>query len=229
MSESDFYTILPDDYSKFDQKYKLVVIGDPGVGKSCLTKYGTTKKFDTTYTPTIGFEYYTFKIRIKETDIQLQIWDTCGQENYRSLISSFYHNSSLAILVFSINNMDTFKNLELWMNDIKVNSNPDVKIFLVGNKSDLEDEREVLTTDAEEFSMKHGISKYMETSAKTGFNSEKLFAEAANILYQEYIKFKEKKHEENNNNDNKSDTISLKQYENPTYTPITRGKKRKCC
>ncbi len=71
----------------------------------------------------------------------MQIWDTCGQEIYRSLISSFYTNSSLAMMVYSIDNENNFNNLEIWLNEIKTQSNPDVKIFVIGNKSDLEDKR----------------------------------------------------------------------------------------
>ena len=80
VKEEKNYLILPEEYTNFDLSFKLVVIGDSGVGKSCLTKKASTNVFENFYSPTIGFEYYTFKIRIKDKNIKLQIWDTCGQE-----------------------------------------------------------------------------------------------------------------------------------------------------
>lgn len=94
--------ILSDDTAKYDLSFKLIVIGDSGVGKSCLTMKGTKDLFENHYSATVGFEFFTFNVRLDELIVKLQIWDTCGQEIYRSLISNFYRNSSLAILVYSI-------------------------------------------------------------------------------------------------------------------------------
>ena len=96
------YTILPDDYPKYDLSFKIIIVGDSGVGKSCLALKGTKNLFEDNYISTIGFEFFTFNMKIDKTIIKLQIWDTCGQETYRSLISNFYRNSSLAIIVYSI-------------------------------------------------------------------------------------------------------------------------------
>ena len=85
----------------------------------------------------------TFFVKVEDINIKLQIWDTCGQELYRSLIRSFYHNSSLAILVYSINNDMSFNDLNIWINEIRTNGNPDINIFLIGNKADLEDKRKI--------------------------------------------------------------------------------------
>ena len=189
LNESD-YQLLPEDYSNYDLNFKIIIVGDPGVGKSCITMKAVKKIFEDYYSPTIGFEFYTFKVRIKETDIRLQIWDTCGQENYRSLIQGFYRNSSLAILVYAIDNAKSFENLELWLNDIKMNSNPNIRIFLIGNKKDLEENREVHTDDAETFSHEHNLNLFLESSAKSGFNTEKMFVEAAHILFEDSQKLK---------------------------------------
>jgi small GTP-binding protein len=219
------YEIISDDNPKFDLTFKLIVIGDSGVGKSCLTMKATKNIFENYYSPTIGFEFYTFNIKIKEKLIRLQIWDTCGQEVYRSLINSFYRNSSLAILLYSITSIKSFKNLELWLNDLKVNSNPNIKIFLIGNKKDLEEKREVPIDKAKKFYEEHDIEIFMESSAKTGFNAQKIFIEAAKILYQE-----NKKLELLNEKDKmmKNETYKLSQDDGMDNNDESK-KRKKCC
>ncbi len=96
------YEILPEDYAHYDLSFKLIVIGDSGVGKSCLTLKATKNLFENNYSATVGFEYFSFIIKIKDKVLKMQIWDTCGQEIYRSLITNFYRNSSLAVMVYSI-------------------------------------------------------------------------------------------------------------------------------
>ena len=88
--DSEEYEILSEDYTNFDLSFKLIVIGDSGVGKSCLTNKATKNIFDDTYNATVGFEFSTLNIKLKEKVIKLQIWDTCGQELYRSLITNYY-------------------------------------------------------------------------------------------------------------------------------------------
>ena len=98
------YEILPEDYTQYDLSFKIIVIGDSGVGKSCLTNKATKNIFEESYNATVGFEFFSFNIKMNDKIIKLQIWDTCGQELYRSLITNFYRNSSLAIMVYAINN-----------------------------------------------------------------------------------------------------------------------------
>ena len=200
--EEEEYTILPEDFSNYELSFKIIVIGDSGVGKSCLTMKATKNFFETYYSPTVGFEFFTFNVKIKDKNIRLQIWDTCGQEVYRSLINSFYRNSSLAILVYSIDDENSFNNLESWLNEIKDKGNPNVKIFLIGNKYDLEEKRKVQLNKAKEFSKEHGLNMFLETSANTGLNAKKVFIEAAKILYEENLKYKERANIENGNNSN---------------------------
>ena len=135
------YEILPDDFLQYDLTFKIIVIGDSGVGKSCLTNRATTNLFEDAYSATVGFEFLSFNVKMDEKVIKLQIWDTCGQELYRSLITNFHRNSSLAIIVYAINSKDSFDNIEMWLRELRTNSNPDVKAFLIGNKNDLEKER----------------------------------------------------------------------------------------
>jgi small GTP-binding protein len=103
MEEELQYTLLPDDHNQYDLSFKLIVIGDSGVGKSCLTLKATKNLFENNYSATVGFEFFTFNIKINDKIIKLQIWDTCGQEIYKSLITNFYRNSSLAIMCYAIN------------------------------------------------------------------------------------------------------------------------------
>jgi Ras-related protein Rab-11A len=88
---------------------------------------------------TVGFEFLTFTVKMNNKIIRLQIWDTCGQEIYKSLVSSFYRNTSLAILVYSIDNRNTFHDVDTWLKELKTHASPDVKIFLIASKCDLED------------------------------------------------------------------------------------------
>ena len=134
-------------------------------------------------------------------------------------------------MVYSIDNKDSFKNLEIWLNELKVNSNPDVKIFLIGNKSDLENNREVTSTDAENFKMENSMNLFMESSAKTGFNAQEIFIEASKILYDEYQKYKNDKDKNLNNNDfNMNGQINMKNNDlDKKSSERPKRKQNHCC
>ena len=182
--------LLPEDFAQYDISFKIIVIGDSGVGKSCLTTQAVRNNFEEFYTATIGFEFLTFNMRINNNVLKLQIWDTCGQEVYKSLITNFYRNSSLALILYAINNMDSFKHAETWLNELKAQANPNVKIFLVGNKSDLEDKRKVSREAGEKFLKDHKLTYFIETSAKTGFNVQNVFIQVAKELYLQHEEIK---------------------------------------
>ena len=173
-----------------DLSFKVIIIGDSFVGKSSLINKAVKNEFETTYNATLGFEYFSFFVKFENTLLKLQIWDTCGQEKYQSLISNFYRNSSLAMMVYAINNKLSFKHIDYWLKEMRNLSNPDVKMFLIGNKSDLENEREVSSEEAEKYAKEFEFSKFFETSAKSGFNTQELFLEAAKILYKDYLHYK---------------------------------------
>ena len=180
---------LPEDYPQYDLSFKLIFIGDSGVGKSCLTTKAVKNNFEEYYQATVGFEFLTFNMKVNDKVIKLQIWDTCGQEIYKSLISNFYRNSSLAVIIYAIDNKESFNHAEGWLNDLKSQANPDVRIFLVGNKADLEDDRKVSKEDGEKYKEEQHLDFFMETSAKTGYNARNVLIEAAKLLYQDYLKF----------------------------------------
>ena len=175
---------------KYDFSFKMIVIGDAGVGKSCLTNRAAKEKFLSDYSPTVGFEFLTFSTNIENKIIKLQIWDTCGQEVYRSLITNFYRNASLAMMVYAINSRESFFHINQWLKEVRLQSHPDVKIILIGNKSDLENERVVSTEEARKFKEENQILYFEETSAKSGLNTKEVFAEAARILYNEHKNYK---------------------------------------
>ena len=218
------YEILPEDYTQYDLSFKIIVIGDSGVGKTCLSNKATKNTFDDSYNTTIGFEFFSFNIKMFEKVIKLQVWDACGQELYRSLITNFYRNASLAIMVYAINNKDSFDNIDVWLKELKIHSNPDSKVFLIGNKIDLENERKVNREQGEEYSNQNNFSLFMESSAKTGFNAQKIFIEAARILYNNYLKY-------NNQIDDKTSIFKpLKNDENNKLSSSnTKNKNGGCC
>ena len=186
-ADTEHYEILPDDYTQYDLSFKIIVIGDSGVGKSCLTNKATKNIFEEAYNATIGFEFFTFNIKINGKIIKLQIWDTCGQELYRSLVTNFYRNSSLAIIVYAVNDKNSFENIDMWLRELRTYSNPDAKVFLIGNKIDLTDEIVIKTEEGESYAKKNKLDKFIETSAKTGLNAQQIFIDAAKLMYDNYM------------------------------------------
>ena len=168
----------------------------------------TKHEFENNYIATIGFEFFSFNVKFKDKVIRLQIWDTCGQEIYKSLISNFYRNSSLACLLYAIDNKESFNHAEGWLNDLKSQANPDVRIFLVGNKADLEEDRKVSKEEGEKYKEDQHLDLFMETSAKTGYNARNVLVEAAKILYKDYLKFDEN-NKDNDDSKNKKDGQKL--------------------
>ena len=213
------------DFEKNDLSFKIIVIGDPGVGKSCLTGRATKDVFNAEYSTTIGFEFLTFSVKIEDKLIKLQIWDTCGQEQYKSLITNFYRNASLAMLVYSIDNRKSFLGINKWLKEIRIQSNPDIKLILIGNKADLENERQVTYEEGKKFSEENELLFFQEASAKSGINAKEIFHEAAKILYKEYMDFVQKARDVNFNKLNESsfNTSKLKSFHEPGR------KKKKCC
>ena len=216
------YEILPNDVSESDLSFKVIVIGDCYVGKSCLTSKATKNIFNSNYNATVGFEFFTFNIKINKKVIKLQIWDTCGQELYRSLITNFYRNTSLAIIVYAINNRESFNNIDMWLKELRKHASPAVKVILIGNKVDLENDRVITKKEGEEFAKNNNINKFTEASAKTGINTQSTFIEIAYLLYQDISKYKEI-------DTSKLSIGSVNTNDNTRKRSINRDNKKKCC
>lgn len=154
-----------------------------GVGKSCLLLQFTDKRFQPVHDLTIGVEFGARMITIDGKQIKLQIWDTAGQEAFRSITRSYYRGAAGALLVYDITRRDTFNHLTTWLEDARQHSNSNMVIMLIGNKSDLESRREVKKEEGEAFAREHGLI-FMETSAKTAANVEEAFINTAKEIYE---------------------------------------------
>ena len=116
-------TVLSDVPSSQDIAFKVIIVGDSGVGKSCLTMKAIKNTFTEGHNATVGFDFFTFCTLINEaTSCKLQIWDTCGQETYKSLITSFYQKTSLAMMVYSIDSQESFEHIKTWHRELKIQS-----------------------------------------------------------------------------------------------------------
>eukprot|EP00727_Mastigamoeba_balamuthi_P005260 m51a1_g14732 putative ras-related protein rab-11a-like (215) ;mRNA; f:233257-234164 len=170
---------MPEEY---DYLYKVVLIGDSGVGKSNLLSRFTRNEFNLETKSTIGVEFATRSIQCQDKVIKAQIWDTAGQERYRAITSAYYRGAVGALLVYSIASRVTFKNVERWLTELRENADRNIVIMLVGNKSDLRHLREVPTEEAKEFSEKNGLS-FIETSALDSSNVETAFQQILSSIY----------------------------------------------
>eukprot|EP00389_Voromonas_pontica_P018591 GDKH01029258.1.p1 GENE.GDKH01029258.1~~GDKH01029258.1.p1 ORF type:complete len:217 (-),score=9.38 GDKH01029258.1:254-904(-) len=168
--------------SPYQYLFKYIIIGDTGVGKSCLLLQFTDKRFRTDHDLTIGVEFGARLINIDGKQIKLQIWDTAGQESFRSITRSYYRGAAGALLVYDISRRDTFRHLTRWLEEVRQNANPHMTIVLIGNKSDLE-RREVQYEEGAEFARHHGLI-FLETSAKTAQNVEEAFVTTARRIYE---------------------------------------------
>lgn len=160
-----------------DHLFKLLLVGDSGVGKSCLLLRFTTDTFDD-LSPTIGVDFKLRSLQLNGKRVKLTIWDTAGQERFRTLTSSYYRGAQGIILVYDVTRRETFKDLEeIWLKEIEMYSTiPDAVLMLVGNKVDKEDEREVTKEEGLSFARQHG-SLFLECSAKTRVNVQQCFSE----------------------------------------------------
>ncbi len=196
--------------------FKIIIIGDSGVGKSSLLKRAVQNTFDTNYQATIGFEFLLMHFKVNDLKIKLQIWDTCGEEMYRSLVQGFYRNTSLAIIVYDISRKKSFEALEIWLKDLRQHTEEGIPVFIVGNKMDLQ--KDISTEEAKMFSVSNRTKFFTECSAKTGENVKDIFFKAAQYLYDTYKVY------QNQNKVPMSNRLKLDSNTTPENT-----KKKKCC
>ena len=162
----------------YDYLLKYIIIGDSAVGKSNLLLRYIDNKFNENHVLTLGVEFAAKNIQIEEQIFRMQIWDTAGQENFRSITRSFYKNSACVIIVYDITSRETFTNVKTWIKDCMQTCSKNVFMVLVGNKVDDETNRQVSTNEGETFAKEHGMT-FFESSAKTGKNVEEIFKTSA--------------------------------------------------
>ncbi|TYH35335.1 hypothetical protein ES332_D13G186400v1 [Gossypium tomentosum] len=168
-----------DDY---DFLFKVVLIGDSGVGKSNLLSRFTRNEFSLESKSTIGVEFATRSIRVDDKVVKAQIWDTAGQERYRAITSAYYRGAVGALLVYDVTRHVTFENVERWLKELRGHTDSNIVIMLVGNKADLRHLRAVSTDDAKAFAERENTF-FMETSALESMNVENAFTEVVTQIH----------------------------------------------
>ncbi|XP_074563085.1 ras-related protein RABA1f-like [Curcuma longa] len=168
-----------DDY---DYLFKVVLIGDSGVGKSNLLSRFTRNEFSLESKSTIGVEFATRSISVEDKVIKAQIWDTAGQERYRAITSAYYRGAVGALLVYDVTRHITFENVERWLKELRDHTESNIVIMLVGNKADLRHLRAVSTDDAKTFAENENTF-FMETSALESTNVETAFTEVLTQIH----------------------------------------------
>lgn len=162
----------------FHYLLKYIIIGDASVGKSNILLKYAHNQFKAEYQLTIGVEFGAKNIKIKDKIYRIQIWDTAGQENFRSITRAYYKNSVCALVVYDITNRQSFENVKAWIEDCKSQSPSTILMALVGNKIDLDSSRAVSTEEGEDFANMNGMP-FFETSAKSGENIDSIFTNTA--------------------------------------------------
>ncbi|RMZ88736.1 hypothetical protein DV736_g4032, partial [Chaetothyriales sp. CBS 134916] len=169
-------------YSNPLKKFKLVFLGEQSVGKTSLITRFMYDSFDTTYQATIGIDFLSKTMYLEDRTVRLQLWDTAGQERFRSLIPSYIRDSSVAVVVYDISSKRSFEQTRKWIDDVRGERGNDVIVVLVGNKTDLGDQKREVTTQQGEEEAKRAGALFVETSAKLGHNVKALFKRIAQAL-----------------------------------------------
>lgn len=167
---------------EYDYLFKVVLIGDSGVGKSNLLSRFTRNEFNLESKSTIGVEFATKSIQIDGKTTKAQIWDTAGQERYRAITSAYYRGAVGALLVYDISKRGTFENVERWLKELRDHAEPSIVIMLVGNKSDLRHRRMVQTEEAVSFAQANNLA-FIETSALDSTGVEEAFRQILTEIY----------------------------------------------
>ena len=155
--------------------YKVLLLGDSTVGKTCFLMKYTDKTFQDIHMATIGLDYRLRSMKLKSgKSIKLQIWDTAGQDRFRAITKNYYKGSHGIILIYDITNTQSFENVKTWVNQIREEASSNVIIYIAGNKVDMEDERKVDRDDGEKLAEELGFP-FVETSAKNGININETF------------------------------------------------------
>jgi len=158
----------------YDHLFKLLLIGDSGVGKTCILFRFSDDSFNATFITTIGIDFKIRTVEIGDKKIKLQIWDTAGQERFRTITTAYYRGAMGIILVYDITNEKSFENIKTWIRNIEQHANDDVEKMILGNKCDMDDKRVISKEQGEKLAKEYGV-KFAETSAKAKIGVEEAF------------------------------------------------------
>ncbi|KAM0001072.1 putative small GTP-binding protein [Helianthus debilis subsp. tardiflorus] len=167
---------------EYDYLFKIVLVGDSGVGKSNILSRFTRNEFSLESKSTIGVEFATRTLEVDGKTIKAQIWDTAGQERYRAITSAYYRGAVGALLVYDITKNSTFDNLQRWLHELREHADANIVLMLAGNKSDLNHYRAVSEQDGQSFAEKEGLL-FLETSALESYNIENAFHTVLTDIY----------------------------------------------
>ncbi|KAG7664882.1 SEC4 [[Candida] subhashii] len=170
----------------YDMIMKLLLVGDSGVGKSCLLLRFVEDKFNPSFITTIGIDFKIRTIESKGKKIKLQVWDTAGQERFRTITTAYYRGAMGIVLIYDVTDSRTFDNVKNWFQTVTQHANEDAQIFLVGNKCDDEVNRQVSKEQGQELAAELGVP-FLESSAKTNENVDSIFYELAGIIQEKHV------------------------------------------
>ena len=197
----------------FDEKIKLMIIGETRTGKtSLISRYCKNEFSGGAYLSTIGIDFQIKNLEMNSKKIRLQIWDTAGQERFRNIAKNYYQSSDGFIVVYDITNNESFQTLDYWVEEIKSNSQELSRMILVGNKCDIEEGRQVKKEEGKEYAKKKEL-KFYEVSAKDGTNVNKAFDDLIKDILSTYSPTE----------------LSKKRASKMLSVPMPQQKKKSCC
>lgn len=208
---------MTEEEENYNMIFKIVLVGDSGVGKTNLLLRYLKNEFNTQTKATVGVEFGNTKVQIDNALIKAQIWDTAGQERYRSITSAYYKGAHGALIVYDITRKDSFDSVEKWLSDLKNNGEEKMVIMAIGNKCDMVNERVISTEEGEAKAQRNNIA-FLETSALNATNVAKAFDE---LIQKLYVAFK-KDFEDNDEDD-------LGENANTIEIGTGNSKKEQCC
>ena len=200
----------------YDFIFKVLLLGNSDVGKSSLLLRYVDSVWNDAFVPTIGVDFKVKTLNINDKKIKMQIWDTAGQERFRTVVATYFRGAHGILLLYDVTNKDSFKNLENWLIEIEKNAQEKVLKILIGNKCDLNDDREITTEEGKAFALRNGM-EFMETSAKMNTNVTEAFETLGKLM----IEF-----------NSKSNTATQKKNENKNLkasSGMNLKTKKSCC
>ena len=212
---------MAEELDNYEQLYKIIIIGDSGVGKSNILGRYLTNTFKQDTKSTVGVEFGSKKVTVNGVNIKLQIWDTAGQERYRAITSAYYKGSKGCFIVYDITSTQTFEDVEKWYEEINKSGDKGISIVLVGNKCDLEDERKVSVEMGEE-KARNLNCPFFETSALNNTQIEKIFQVISEDIYS-----KNKNEKKDDEDDDDYDIVQ--EEKNININTDTKPPQKACC